>query len=232
MELHARVEGTSLAVRGRVVDEIGHTTQEYRPDSEHEHNDIFYGVQFAKWLSQVLRLVQDLQPSSLSNDEKDEKEKEMFWRTLICNKTHNGIAATPDYADYFDALTIRQRIAEEALESCSNEELLIIDDPSGAYERADRQSRNYRMALQNSMYTKSFCLTKELGMMGMVPGAAQVGDSIVVVAGSRVPFVMRRVSDGGQGTRWILIQECYVHGVMSGEYAQDAGIEWEEIIII
>ena len=40
----------------------------------------------------------------------------------------------------------------------------------------------------------------------MVSGAAEVGDAVVLVEGSPVPFVMRRAGDGGaEGEEWVLI---------------------------
>jgi len=67
----------------------------------------------------------------------------------------------------------------------------------------------------------------------MVPGAAEVGDSIVVVAGSKVPFVMRKVEGGDKEAKWSLIQECYVHSVMSGAFAQDGNLSsWKDLLIM
>ena len=53
----------------------------------------------------------------------------------------------------------------------------------------------------------------------------QEGDVIVLVAGARVPFIMRRcssnkVSSGGENpARYNFVGEAYVHGVMHGEGA-------------
>jgi hypothetical protein len=43
--------------------------------------------------------------------------------------------------------------------------------------------------------------------MASVPYTTQVGDRIVVLSGSRVPFVLRTVED-----KYKLIGLCYVHG--------------------
>jgi hypothetical protein len=48
---------------------------------------------------------------------------------------------------------------------------------------------------------------------GLVPTAAQRGDKIVILQGFGVPLVMRRRSAGG----FVLIGDCYIHGIMLGE---------------
>ncbi|KXX82847.1 Heterokaryon incompatibility protein 6, OR allele [Madurella mycetomatis] len=52
------------------------------------------------------------------------------------------------------------------------------------------------------------------GRMGLFPNEARMGDLIAVVAGSRVPFVIRPQPDGKAYT---LVGPCYVHGTMNGE---------------
>ncbi|KAK5077656.1 hypothetical protein LTR70_009550 [Exophiala xenobiotica] len=51
----------------------------------------------------------------------------------------------------------------------------------------------------------------ESGLFLLVPGEAQVGDSIAFVQGSEVPFILRPWRAG-----YLFIGECYVHGLMDG----------------
>jgi len=51
----------------------------------------------------------------------------------------------------------------------------------------------------------------ESGLFLLVPGEAQVGDSIAFVQGSEVPFILRP-----WGAGYLFIGECYVHGLMDG----------------
>ncbi|EPE30004.1 hypothetical protein GLAREA_01164 [Glarea lozoyensis ATCC 20868] len=60
-----------------------------------------------------------------------------------------------------------------------------------------------------------FCRT-EKSYIGAVPPATTVGDSIMLITGSRVPLVFRRV-----GSNWRLVGLAYVPGLMVGE-------EWDE----
>ncbi|CAG8040268.1 unnamed protein product [Penicillium salamii] len=69
-------------------------------------------------------------------------------------------------------------------------------------------------------------LWTEREYLGLAPPGAKKGDHVVVLEGSRVPFVLRKV-DGGF---WKVIGECYVHGIMYGE-AFDAQ-KCEDIILV
>jgi hypothetical protein len=51
------------------------------------------------------------------------------------------------------------------------------------------------------------------GYVALVPFAAEVGDAIMLVKGSRVPLIFRRKSI----TTWELIGSAYVPGLMKGE---------------
>jgi hypothetical protein len=50
------------------------------------------------------------------------------------------------------------------------------------------------------------------GTICLLPGASQPGDSIALIRGGKVPFVLRP-----HGVNWMLIGEAYVHGIMEGE---------------
>lgn len=69
-------------------------------------------------------------------------------------------------------------------------------------------------------------LWTEREYLGLAPPGAKKGDHVVVLEGSRVPFILRNV-DGGF---WKVIGECYVHGIMYGE-AFDAQ-KCEDIILV
>jgi hypothetical protein len=70
-------------------------------------------------------------------------------------------------------------------------------------------------------------LTSEFRRMGkstkgyvcLLPGSTQPGDSIALFRGAKVPFVIRKHSDG---KNWQLLGETYVHGIMYGEAWDDS----------
>jgi len=57
------------------------------------------------------------------------------------------------------------------------------------------------------------------GLKGVGPQCLEEGDQICVLHGAAVPFVIR--SDGAGG--FLLVGECYVHDIMSGEVIQQLG---------
>jgi len=50
------------------------------------------------------------------------------------------------------------------------------------------------------------------GLVGLVPELARKGDFVCLFKGGMVPLVMRKV-----GSRWTLIGDSYVHGIMHGD---------------
>jgi hypothetical protein len=65
----------------------------------------------------------------------------------------------------------------------------------------------------NRISEATFCVS-ERGYAGLVPAGAAVGDSICVLHGGKVPFVLRETSRKGV---FKMIGECYIHGLMYGE---------------
>jgi hypothetical protein len=54
----------------------------------------------------------------------------------------------------------------------------------------------------------------ENGYLALVPKGAQPGDSIALLKGGKIPFVVRE-ADGEGGLS--LVGDSYVHGIMNGE---------------
>jgi hypothetical protein len=233
MELFADIDGNALRVRGRIVDQIQNTTPEFRPDLGGERTLAYFGVSVVRWLRYAFDLTQSIWPGALAGGE-DNTVKQRLWRTLICNKTHNDTLAPFDYAQEFEALLMRQRFVEEALAKADDDDNVMVEDREGQYFRVETRCREYRQALQNTMFQKKFCVTREKQLMGMVPGDTQPGDYVVIIAGSPVPFLLRKVSaENETNAKWTLIQECYVDGVMSGEFARDRDLEaWDNFIVV
>ena len=64
---------------------------------------------------------------------------------------------------------------------------------------------------------RRFFVTRD-GDMGLEPPCMKQDDTVVVLCGGRVPFILRQVDGDGGGTgKWTLVGECYVEGLMQGE---------------
>lgn len=75
--------------------------------------------------------------------------------------------------------------------------------------------------------------TTERGFVGMVLETVEREDIIAVLLGCSMPMVLRRAeippNDEG-GTRWQVVGEYYLHGIMDGE-ALDWGLESQDILL-
>lgn len=60
------------------------------------------------------------------------------------------------------------------------------------------------------------------------PDIMQAGDVVVVLYGGKTPFLIRRLEGGA----YMLVGECYVHGMMNGEVFELDGVKEEEFIIL
>jgi hypothetical protein len=140
---------------------------------------------------------------------------EMFWRTLIFNTTHGGQStssqAPPEYAQSFKAYC---EVVGHLL-SGSN----VHQATKSLYLKA----MDFDQAFSSYSNGRKFGITKGL-RMGMFPNTVQQDDIIFAPMGANVPFVLREAKD----RRYKLVGECYLHGVMYGEVAEEPG--WEKNI--
>ncbi|KAI1380121.1 heterokaryon incompatibility protein-domain-containing protein [Hypoxylon crocopeplum] len=62
------------------------------------------------------------------------------------------------------------------------------------------------------LFERRMIRTDEHRFIGLAPVATRPGDKIFLFKGSRVPIAVRQ-----DGDRWLVVGDCYVHGVMGGE---------------
>lgn len=72
-----------------------------------------------------------------------------------------------------------------------------------------------RVALQAALAGRRVGVTGR-GYLGLFPGYASAGDAVCVLRGCHVPFVLRPAGEEDEG-RFVVLGECYVHGIMNGE---------------
>lgn len=128
------------------------------------------------------------------------------WRSDL---DHLNVLATADDADLIPT-------AEEVEKSQAKEE----DD------------RYYYQRLVG-YYTNRMLFWTRHGRLGLGPGRAQKGDEVWLIAGTRTPFILRPLGNGGssdsQAKRFEFLGECYVHGVMRGEAVDGKNVSFEPI---
>jgi hypothetical protein len=77
---------------------------------------------------------------------------------------------------------------------------------------------------------RRFVITKH-GRLGWCPHTCQEGDVISVLAGGRVPFVLRKCGEN----QYQLVGDAYIHGIMDGEAVEalyNKGGSWDSINLI
>ncbi|KAI2776766.1 hypothetical protein F4815DRAFT_334348 [Daldinia loculata] len=64
---------------------------------------------------------------------------------------------------------------------------------------------------------------------GLCPNGAQVGDIVVILFGSNVPYILRAGASPGQ---YFLVGECYIDAVMHGEVFDKGVVPKEEVFLL
>ncbi|KAF1839660.1 hypothetical protein BDW02DRAFT_486530, partial [Decorospora gaudefroyi] len=85
------------------------------------------------------------------------------------------------------------------------------------------QGQDYLAILGDTVRGWRFVATKK-GYVGTVPNRTKAGDTIAIMKGGRVPFVLRK-SDARATPTFRLVGECYVHDLMNGHGLSLPGVE-------
>ena len=155
-----------------------------------------------------------------------ESLQEAFWRTLICNMDMEHREAGPEYRDHWLALHALYSRFEDVVSTNLNLQqilaMMAFEEPMALFAEGRR-----------------FCTTAN-GFMGWVPQQAQLGDMLCVFSGSKVPFLVRRALFRRDDLPFLIrpgaeyfkvIGDCYVHGIMEGEFAGGHDTGWTDILL-
>jgi hypothetical protein len=83
------------------------------------------------------------------------------------------------------------------------------------YETEETENLQYIKYLLDIDATRRFFITADRHM-GMGPFAMQENDIVATLFGGSVPYILRPKDD-----HYVLVGECYVHGIMGGEVIRD-----------
>lgn len=121
-------------------------------------------------------------------------------------------------------------------------DILLADESLMAYFISNNHNKNtmnelqqlsnggdpdeYAALAQNFCFNRSFIITSA-GRMGIGPYDTRVGDTVSVILGGGVPYIIRN-----QEARWEFVGEVYVQGLMNGEAIEacQQGLKQEEIL--
>ena len=68
------------------------------------------------------------------------------------------------------------------------------------------------------------------GSVGQVPDTARVGDPIFILAGARVPYLLRPSESATDKPTFTVLGPCFIYGIMDGEAVVD-GVAFEDIYL-
>jgi hypothetical protein len=144
------------------------------------------------------------------------EREESLWRTLCCDMT-TQIPARRAPAEYAAGWKVIRK-HHQATKADGSLDWTGIDISD------IRQNVNDYVALSNAIGANSagrnLCVTAG-GYLGYVSSRSQIGDKVCILFGSAVPFVLREDRDGV----FMLVGECYVHGIMDGEAMKERDVE-------
>ncbi|KAK3313959.1 heterokaryon incompatibility protein-domain-containing protein [Apodospora peruviana] len=224
-------DNTRLHLRGCIVDTIAAVTTaniDVPFPSEEDilpktHISARVKMRVRNWLRECRDLAAF--PKSWTDRLHDDNFRKEFAETVLCGMTGMRDALPPDLLPYvemymgyvFDYFEEGYKLTEELREAMLTYGALIESSTTGMVE------------------ARRFCRT-EGGRLGQVRKEAQVGDSVCVIFGAEVPYVIRPIEaedHGGEGVRcYRLIGDAFVHGVMQGEALVDEKYETVDITLV
>ena len=173
---------------------------------------------------------------------------EAYWRTLLADcHVHPARRLSSDDIEKYGEIFKRWR----QIISLNVELPNVVWDVDKLTDERQKEAFRSRTELQemgslaDKIYNLQFA-ELENGLYSLVPrdqssrttgGAAEEGDSIVLVDGGKVPLAVRRVSESGskeKGEKWELLGTAYVHGYMDDAWKLVEGglLKWVPITLV
>jgi hypothetical protein len=172
-----------------------------------------------------------------------------FWQTLAAGH-HDSVATPPTQ--------VRTKSRKDKSSTQAHNEIFsfILDTAMGIQYSlpgqyySDRQVRGFfnldslkstrmtkaleelRATFEGSLKMRRFAITRK-GFFALVPRGTCESDIIVVFENAPVPFVVRRTDNDLQGrSRYTLLGEAYVHGIMKGEAMKMEYLHVESLTLV
>jgi hypothetical protein len=113
--------------------------------------------------------------------------------------------------------SLQEDVRTKQPHASTSEELLSMLYRSRKRSRDIFENWNQKVAYQVCHRRRHF--TTAMGYMGIGPQAMKPGDFVYVISGGCVPYILRlqEKRPPEEGSLYVLVGECYVHGIMDGE---------------
>lgn len=207
MCVHFDVDGSTLHVLGVFVDSI------WQVGEQHEvlgvHNSAV--LQSETVLLQHLRYIGELL-ASIESYPSGDLHDEVEIRASTADNLTDGLESS------YQSWKVHQRLINKETESTMMEKALQAFHPCSEYlEQVLKAMIGRKFALTHRQY------------VGLVPMKAEPGDQVFIPYGGEVPFILRKMTEGKDA--YLLVGECYIHGIMSGEAMGTTRAEEKEVCL-
>lgn len=175
-------------------------------------------------------LTTNSQTNSHAREWKDWRYSDAYWLTL-CGSISRAVAP-------FQPVLIRDPQSHRKLHDAwwkwitfYDADVLKLADIQAEYGVPVNEIGNFITDISVTTGMRRLFLTSgDLGLIGLAPRNARIGDAIALIEEGRVPFIVRESVDSNMGRVWRLVGDSYVHGIMEGEGLGLGKVE--DIIII
>lgn len=206
LKLHKLADNSTLQVSGIICDKVVRAVPFNTDNLSKEESGKAFASQMAQILGAAISLLKEQEIASWASQ---------FIKTTSAEQ-HNLGGRTWDQS-FKDGLSFLHDLLlhNEAqmsffLSQCGDEKALdrLYNLSTGG------MPEEYAMLARNFLFDRSFIITSR-GRMGIGPSETRVRDTISVVPGGDVPYIIRQ-----KGSGWTFVGESYVAGLMNGEAIQ------------
>jgi hypothetical protein len=208
-------------------------------DTDHAEPSFKDGESFKFDYKQALEFIKKLSITYLGHQD-GQTQFEVLWRTVIADFAGGISPANSKYAAEFETCCLQafRQSSDELTVQNGHDPGFVLgilamrdlgrlenDDLSTSIDQMNietEETAEFRQCLLNTMANRR-PLISDSGHVGCGNTSLSADDFIVVLAGSPVPFILRR----GSGERYQVIGEAYVHGIMFGEEAMNSDTKWK-----
>ncbi|PFH58489.1 hypothetical protein XA68_13597 [Ophiocordyceps unilateralis] len=109
---------------------------------------------------------------------------------------------------------------------------LTHEDPKTLSEIKRQNARGFDHLAKTTALERRMFLTDN-GRVGFGPEAAEEGDLVILMAGGRVPFIVRHASCKDGGSHYQLLGDAFLYGAMLGEACRKLQISqgWDDLLL-
>ena len=163
---------------------------------------------YLPWINSIATMIGSLDTTSTG----DITTHELFWRTIIADRTHNLHPAPVEYAQYYESFV--------AMMNMKAGETVTPESDFEAITQTLQEAALFRMALNVNLSGRQAFVTHG-HRAGLASPETLIDDVVCIPLGSMTPFILRenspRQAEEQATLTYQLVGESYVHGIMHGE---------------